>query len=138
MSQEKVDKYKEQKLNRKKDMAKAKRKKKLTVLVGALATVAFVGWLVYSVFAEIQQAKDEESQAAALSSIYAELLQQQATATTGGQTGTGTEATTGGETGTGTETTTGGETGTENSSDNETTSGTEGAESKTEEETTKQ
>ena len=50
MSQEKVDRYKQEKANRKKNIAKEKRKKKIYVLLGALVGAAFVAWIGFSVY----------------------------------------------------------------------------------------
>ena len=83
MSQEKVDKYKQEKANRKKEIAKAKAKKKLYVISGVVVALLFVGWLVYSVFAEIQQAEDESRQQSEYESILQQMLEERATATTG-------------------------------------------------------
>ena len=121
MSQEKVDKYKAEKANRKKNVAKEKRKKKIYTALGVLLGVVFVAWIGISVFLEIKADKENESQMAAYSSMIQEMLEQQATATTSGSTTT---------TGTG-ETTTG--------SEDETTSGdvtTSGTETTSQEETT--
>lgn len=90
MSQEKVDKYKQEKANRKKTMAKEKLKKKLYILLGAVITAAFVGWIGWSVYAEKKAAAEQE---AMISSLQAE-LNAMATATvattgTAGTTGTG-------------------------------------------------
>lgn len=111
MSQEKVDKYKQEKANRKKTMAKEKRKKRLYVALGVLIGLAFIAWIVYSVFAEIQQAEDESRAQSEYASWLEEYIQQQATATTSGDATAGTdEATTGeDETTTGEDETTAGE-----------------------------
>lgn len=90
MSQEKVDKYKQEKANRKKTMAKEKLKKKLYILLGAVITAAFVAWIGWSVYAEKKAAAEQE---AMISSLQAE-LNAMATATvattgTAGTTGTG-------------------------------------------------
>lgn len=90
MSQEKVDKYKQEKANRKKTMAKEKLKKRLYILLGAVITAAFVGWIGWSVYAEKKAAAEQE---AMISSLQAE-LNAMATATvattgTAGTTGTG-------------------------------------------------
>ena len=90
MSQEKVDKYKQEKVNRKKTMAKEKLKKRLYILLGAVITAAFVGWIGWSVYAEKKAAAEQE---AMISSLQAE-LNAMATATvattgTAGTTGTG-------------------------------------------------
>ena len=86
MSQEKVDKYKHEKANRKKTMAKEKLKKKLYILLGAVITAAFVGWIGWSVYAEKKAAAEQES-------MIASLQAQLATATV--STTTGTAGTTG-------------------------------------------
>ncbi len=53
MSQEKVERYKKEKANRKKDLKKQKRKVWISRIVGvifALALTAFIGWSVYVTF----------------------------------------------------------------------------------------
>ncbi len=55
MSQEKVDRYKEQKANRKKIMAREKREKFLVKLCASLVALALVGWLGYSVYDRVNQ-----------------------------------------------------------------------------------
>jgi len=50
MSQEKVDRYKEQKKNRKKIQAKKKREVFLLKACGGLIVVALVGWIGFSAF----------------------------------------------------------------------------------------
>ena len=86
MSQEKVDKYKHEKSNRKKTMAKEKLKKKLYILLGAVITAAFVAWIGWSVYTEKKAAAEQES-------MIASLQAQLATATV--STTTGTAGTTG-------------------------------------------
>ena len=49
MSQEKVERRKEQKLNMKKDVKKRKRKAVIVKAVLAVAVVFILGWLVYSI-----------------------------------------------------------------------------------------
>ena len=49
MSQEKVERRKEQKLNMKKDVKKRKRKAVIIKAVLAVAVVFILGWLVYSI-----------------------------------------------------------------------------------------
>ena len=78
MSQEKVDKYKAEKANRKKEVAKKKRQKKIYTFLGVILGLAFVTWIGYSVYLEIKANKEAESQQAALE----EYLNQLATATT--------------------------------------------------------
>lgn len=48
MSQEKVDKYKEQKANRKETMKKAKRASLIRNVVTSVVLVAVIGWVGYS------------------------------------------------------------------------------------------
>ena len=86
MSQEKVDKYKQEKANRKKTMAKEKLKKKLYILLGAVITAAFVGWIGWSVYTEKKAAAEQESM---IASLQAELNAMVATTGTAGTTGTG-------------------------------------------------
>ncbi len=134
MSQEKVDKYKEEKANRKKNIAKEKRKKKLYTALGILLGVAFVAWISVSVFLEIKADREYESQQAELSKWYDEYMATYTNAsTTSGSatTTTGAQATTGSndETTSGDATTGTGET----TSNNETTSS---EETTSEEETT--
>ncbi len=50
MSQAKVDRYKQEKANRKKIMAKEKLKHNLSVFVGCLVLAAIVGWAGYSAY----------------------------------------------------------------------------------------
>ena len=55
MSQEKVDRYKEQKRNRKAIQAKKKREALLTKICAGLIVLALVGWLGYSVMYKYDQ-----------------------------------------------------------------------------------
>ena len=82
MSQEKVDKYKQEKANRKKTMAKEKLKKRLYMLAGVLITAIFVAWIGWSVYAENKAKKEQESMIASLQAALA-------TATVATTTGTG-------------------------------------------------
>ena len=50
MSQEKVNRYKEEKANRKEILAKEKRHKKLMQACVCVVALALVGWLGYSVY----------------------------------------------------------------------------------------
>ena len=88
MSQEKVDKYKHEKANRKKTMAKEKLKKKLYILLGAVITAAFVAWIGWSVYTEKKAAAEQESM---IASLQAQLVTATVSTTTGtaGTTGTG-------------------------------------------------
>ena len=118
MSQEKVDKYKQEKANRKKTMAKEKLKKRLYMLAGVLITAIFVAWIGWSVYAENKAKKEQESM---IASLQAEL---NAALSTTNATTTGTCATTGtGETTTVGDTTTSADEkeSTENTTEEETT-----------------
>lgn len=50
MSQEKVNRYKEEKANRKEILAKEKRKQTLTKVCAGAVALALVGWIGYSVY----------------------------------------------------------------------------------------
>ena len=49
MSQAKVDKYKKEKANRKKEMAKQKTEKIIGIICGCAILVAIVGWAGYTI-----------------------------------------------------------------------------------------
>lgn len=66
MSQAKVDRYKEEKKNRKQIMAREKRNHKLAVLGGWLVALAIVGWAGYSAYNIYENNKPVET-------IYADL-----------------------------------------------------------------
>lgn len=66
MSQAKVDRYKEEKANRKQIMAKEKRKKILSILCGWVIAIAIVGWAGYSIYSSYEKSKPTET-------IYADL-----------------------------------------------------------------
>ena len=101
MSQEKVDRYKQEKANRKKTMAKEKLKKKLYIAAGAVVGLAFLGWIAWSIPAEKRAAEAERQQSIddsiAMSKLLEELqaqLDAQNTSTTGSATtGTGDQTT---------------------------------------------
>lgn len=57
MSQAKVDRYKEEKKNRKKNIQKAKRKKTAFKVLCAAICVAFVAWIGYSGYRVYQKNK---------------------------------------------------------------------------------
>ena len=63
MSQEKVNKYKEQKANRKKEVKKEKTTRILTSFIGAVVGIALVAWIGYSAYdmiaTDIASAKTE-------------------------------------------------------------------------------
>lgn len=73
MSQEKVDKYKQEKANRKKTMAKEKRKKRLYVLCGAVIGIAFAVWIGFSVYNDF--IKEQPTQATLSEEEYQQLLE---------------------------------------------------------------
>ena len=50
MSQEKVNRYKEEKANRKEILAKEKRKQAVTKVCAGVIALALVGWIGYSVY----------------------------------------------------------------------------------------
>ncbi|MCR5785251.1 MAG: hypothetical protein K6G40_06375 [Eubacterium sp.] len=60
MSQEKVDRYKEQKANRKKNMTKAKLKYRFSIGITTLCAVAIVGYIGYSAYDTINANKTVE------------------------------------------------------------------------------
>ncbi|MGL6198620.1 MAG: hypothetical protein ACRC3H_06760 [Lachnospiraceae bacterium] len=60
MSQEKVDKYKEQKANRKKIIKKEKRMRVLRNCVAAVIGLAVIGWIGYSAVGKYQDAQPRE------------------------------------------------------------------------------
>ena len=92
MSQEKVDRYKKEKANRKKTIAREKLKKKLYILAGVLVTAVFVVWIGWSVYAEKKAAEDESRQ---MSEFQAQLEEYLATATATENATTGNDTTTG-------------------------------------------
>lgn len=60
MSQEKVNRYKEEKANRKQNVAKEKRKKAISKVVGVLAAVVIIGWVGYSTVDSYQSSQPRE------------------------------------------------------------------------------
>lgn len=60
MSQEKVDKYKEQKANRKKIIKKEKQMRVLRNCVAAVIALAVIGWIGYSAVGKYQDAQPRE------------------------------------------------------------------------------
>lgn len=126
MSQEKVDRYKQEKANRKKTMAREKLKKKLYILAGVLVTVAFAVWIGWSVHAEQKAKKEQEEMLAA---VQSQIIAMQEAAQTANQTTGASDKTTSGDK------TTGAEDKETTSADDKTTGADE--ESSSEEETTK-
>ncbi len=61
MSQAKVDRYKEEKRNRKETMAKEKRKHTLSVLAGSVVAIALVCWIGVSGYNMYQSNKPLET-----------------------------------------------------------------------------
>lgn len=66
MSQAKVDRYKEEKANRKKIMAQEKRKHIAAMICGWAVAIAIVGWAGYSAYSIYENKKPVET-------IYADL-----------------------------------------------------------------
>lgn len=60
MSQEKVNRYKEEKSNRKQNIVKEKRKRTLNKVVGVLLAVVIVGWVGYSAVDLYQSSQPRE------------------------------------------------------------------------------
>lgn len=69
MSQEKVNKYKEQKANRKQTMQKEKRNRVLSRLIGAVVGLALVGWIGYSAYISINNQVSSSQTEVELSAI---------------------------------------------------------------------
>ena len=69
MSQEKVDRYKKEKANRKKIMAKEKFQHRLAVLCSCLVLVAILGWAGYSVYGIYEKNKPTVTTYANLDSL---------------------------------------------------------------------
>lgn len=59
MSQEKVDRYKQEKANRKKTLKREKIKKGIFSAVGTVVCVAIIGWIGYSGYGYFQSQKTE-------------------------------------------------------------------------------
>lgn len=76
MSQKKVDRYKEQKANRKKEVKKARTKSTLTRLAGVIVCLAFVCWIGYSgytIWESSQPAKTTEITTDALTNYLSDI-----------------------------------------------------------------
>ncbi len=69
MSQAKVERYKEEKMNRKKIMAQEKRKRIAGYVVGCLVGVAIIGWAGYSGYNAYENSKPMETVYVNLESI---------------------------------------------------------------------
>ena len=61
MSQAKVDKYKKDKMNRKKNMQKDKAKRVLRHIAVGVVSLALVGWLGYSVYNVYESSKPQQT-----------------------------------------------------------------------------
>ena len=61
MSQEKVDRYKEQKKNRQQDIKKQKRRQIFGRIIGAVVVIAIVVWIGYSGYSSYQSNKGVET-----------------------------------------------------------------------------
>ena len=57
MNKKKVDKYKKEKYNRKKQLQKEKRERILYRIAGTALAAAIVGWIGFSVYARVQENK---------------------------------------------------------------------------------
>lgn len=60
MSQEKVNRYKEEKANRKQIMAKQKKQKAIRKVVGAVIAVVLIGWVGYSAVDTYQDSRPRD------------------------------------------------------------------------------
>lgn len=69
MSQAKVERYKQEKANRKQIMAREKRKHMLTVICGWAIAIAIVGWAGYSAYNVYEKSRPMETIYANLDSI---------------------------------------------------------------------
>ena len=69
MSQAKVDRYKEEKANRKQIMAKEKRQHIAAIICGWVGAIAIVGWAGYSGYRAYENSKPMETIYANLDSI---------------------------------------------------------------------
>ena len=92
MSQAKVDKYKQDKANRKKIMKKEKRQRVLRILLASIVGIVIAGFLVWSVIDKYNE-KQNETQQITLSEEEMSSLMEQLTATTAAGEGATTEAT---------------------------------------------
>ena len=69
MSQAKVDRYKEEKRNRKKEIQKAKRHRKLSKIIIPVIVIAIVAWIAYSGVTFYQEQKPMTELSVDLSAI---------------------------------------------------------------------
>jgi hypothetical protein len=61
MSQEKVDRYKKDKANRKKNMRKEKAKRVVRRCVASVVVLALVGWFGYSTYSKYEENKPKQT-----------------------------------------------------------------------------
>ena len=61
MSQEKIDRYKEEKANRKKKVANQKRNAVIAKVVGAVVCLGLIAWIGWSGYRSYQQNKEQEA-----------------------------------------------------------------------------
>lgn len=85
MSQAKVDKYKQEKANRKKIMKKEKRQHVLRVLLGCLVGLALVGFLVWTVVDKYNEKNNETQQITLSEEEMSKLIEQLNSTTTGSE-----------------------------------------------------
>jgi len=69
MSQEKVDRYKQQKANRKEILKKEKRNRTLARIAGGVVCVALVGWVGWSVYGSVNSSSATSQTEVDLNSI---------------------------------------------------------------------
>ena len=76
MSQEKIDRYKEEKANRKKNLAKQKRNAILGKIGGVLILILLVAWIGWSGYRNHQEQKEIESQQKELNEYWSNIYQE--------------------------------------------------------------
>lgn len=74
MSQEKIDRYKEEKANRKKDAAKQKRVEVISKIVTVVVIIGLLGWIGWSGYRSYEQGKEEQSLREAWLEQYSSML----------------------------------------------------------------
>ena len=82
MSQEKIDRYKEEKANRKKNVSKQKRNALLAKIAGVIVAIGIVVWFGWSGYRSYQQHKEEESYNKAMAQAWEEYSKSLATSAT--------------------------------------------------------
>lgn len=83
MSQEKIDRYKEEKANRKKDAVKQKRIELAGKIVTVVLIIGLLGWIGWSGYRSYQQGKEEQSLQKAWMEQYSSMLEASKAATSG-------------------------------------------------------